>query len=198
MREFVLAFIPLFVAVDAIGVLPLFLGLIENVDPSRRKRVILQSVITAASVAGVFILAGRPLLRLLGITDSDFMIAGGSLLFVISLNDLIAVTKAHHRVDPDTGGAVPIGVPLITGPAVLTTCMLLADQHLEVATAFALAANVLIAGVIFWFATPISARLGSAGTKTLSKIASLLLAAIAVMMVRKGVVALVSEMRRAM
>jgi multiple antibiotic resistance protein len=195
MKNFLLAFIPLFVAVDAVGVLPMFLGLTEEVQRLRRKRVITQSVITAATVVIIFILIGTPLLRLLGISVSDFMIAGGGLLFVISLSDLLSVEKSQRKIDLETVGAVPIGVPLLTGPAVLTTCILLVHQYGVLATLFAAIANVLIAGFVFWFATPISRILGSAGTKIVSKIASLLLASIAVMMVRKGIVVLVSQIQ---
>jgi len=105
------------------------------------------------------------------------------------------VGKSRHAVDPETVGAVPIGVPLITGPAVLTTCLLLVEQHRMAMTLLAVGANVLIAGIVFWFASAISARLGSAGTRTLSKIASLLLACIAVMMVRKGLVTLIAQLQ---
>ena len=194
MRNFLLAFIPLFVAVDAVGVLPIFMGLMDGVEAPRRRKIVVQSVLTAATVAIVFTIAGPSFLRLLGISASDFMIAGGTLLFVISLNDLVSVDKARHIIDPDTVGAVPIGVPLITGPAVLTTCILLVDQHTVSVTLVAAVANVLIAGVVFWFALPISTALGSAGTKTLSKIASMLLATIGVMMVRKGVAAFLTQM----
>ena len=193
MHAFLLAFIPLFVAVDPFGTLPLLVGLLERVDAARRRRVIVQSVITAATVAGVFVLAGRPLLRTLGVTASDFMIAGGVLLFVLSLRDLLASGKQHFHVDQETVGAVPIGVPLITGPAVLTTCMLLVEQQGMIPTFLAVLVNVVLAGVVFGFASPISARLGSAGTKVISKIANLLLAAIAVMMVRQGVFELLAK-----
>jgi len=195
MKNILLAFIPLFVAVDAIGVLPMFLGLTEGIDHQRRRKVITQSVLTAASVVIVFILIGTPLLRLLGISVSDFMIAGGVLLFVISLSDLLSVEKAQRKIDPETVGAVPIGVPLIAGPAVLTTCILLVDQYGVSVTLLSASANVFIAGLVFWFALPLSRLLGSAGTKIASKIASLLLAAIAVMMVRKGVVELISRLQ---
>jgi multiple antibiotic resistance protein len=187
MHEFLLAFIPLFVAVDAFGTLPILLGLLEQVEKARHRRVIVQSMVTAASVAVVFVFAGRPLLRLLGITPADFMIAGGVLLFVLSVRDLLASGKTPFTIDQDTVGAVPIGMPLITGPAVLTTCMLLVEQPgMTVPTLLAVLANVALAGLIYWFADPICARLGSSGSKVLSKIASLLLAAIGVMMVRKG------------
>lgn len=193
MHDFLLAFIPLFVAVDAIGSLPILLGLLERVDARRRRAVVVQSIFTAATVAALFVLGGRPLLRLLGVTASDFMIAGGALLFVLSLGDLLSAGQTHRKIDPETVGAVPIGVPLITGPAVLTTCMLLVDQYRMFPTLLAAVANVLLAGMLFGFAAPITRALGSAGTKVLSKIANLLLASIAVMMMRKGVVALIAQ-----
>jgi multiple antibiotic resistance protein len=69
------------------------------------------------------------------------------------------------------------------------------DQHGVLATLIAATASVLIVGLVFWFAVPISRIFGSAGTKIVSKIASLLLASIAVMMIRKGIVALVSQIQ---
>ena len=193
MKSFLWCFVPLFVAVDAIGVLPFFISLTEGLAAERRRRIVMQSVLTAGTVALAFTLVGRPGLRALGVSVSDFMMAGGLLLFALSLRDLLSVGKGHGRVDLETLGAVPIGVPLITGPAVLTTCMLLADQHGLVPTLAATVANVLIAGVVFWFAQPIARALGGAGGKILSKMAALLLAAIGVMMVRRGVMLVVEQ-----
>jgi multiple antibiotic resistance protein len=84
-------------------------------------------------------------------------------------------------------GAVPIGVPLITGPAVLTTSMLLINEHTLVITSLAIIINILIAGGIFLSAPLINRVLGKTGSKTISKITSLLLAAIAVMIIRRGI-----------
>lgn len=189
MKTFWLCFVPLFVAVDALGVLPMFMGLTAGLDDDRRRRTVRQSVATAAGVALAFLAAGTGLFRLLGITVADFMIAGGILLFAISLSDLLRMEKVQRRVNPEGIGAVPIGVPLITGPAVLTTSLLLLNEHGLVPTAAAVLLNIAIAGVAFSFADSVDRVLGSAGSKTLSKIASLLLAAIAVMMVRKGIMA---------
>ena len=189
--EFWLCFVPLFVAVDAVGVLPFFLSLTEGLNGVRLRSVILQSVVTAALVALGFLFIGPPLLRMLGITVPDFMVAGGALLFLIAMGDMMRGEKARAKVGLDTLGAVPIGVPLITGPAVLTTTLLLMEQHGHILTSLAIVANVLIAGLIFLFAAPIGRFLGGPGTKTISKIASLLLAAIAVMVVRKGLTAII-------
>lgn len=186
MHQFWLCFVPLFVAVDAIGVLPLFLGLTEGIERPRLRHIIWQSLVTGTLVAVIFVVIGKAVFRLLGITPADFMIAGGTLLFALSLRDLLVVEKHSVPVDPESLGAVPVGVPLIVGPAVLTTILILVDQHGILPTITASVVNILLAGVVFWFARSIASRLGRAGTKAISKIASLLLAAIAVMMVRKG------------
>jgi multiple antibiotic resistance protein len=187
MKAFWLSFVPLFVAVDAIGVLPMFMSLSQGIDPARVRRVVFQSVITALAVALFFMAIGTALLHLLGITLSDFMIAGGILLFVISMSDLLSHEKSQRRVDPDSLGAVPLGVPLLAGPALLTTSVLLTKVHGFPVTVIAVAVNILLAGVLFRFASSVQRILGKTGEKIVSKIASLLLAAYAVMMVRKGI-----------
>jgi multiple antibiotic resistance protein len=96
--------------------------------------------------------------------------------------------KIQRRIDPESMGAVPLGVPLITGPAVLTTAILLINEHSLLVTSAAILINILIAGILFFFAQYINMILGKSGAKTVSKIASLFLAAIAVMMVRKGLI----------
>jgi multiple antibiotic resistance protein len=113
------------------------------------------------------------------------------------MGDLLAMEKVRRTTDLATVGAVPIGVPLIVGPAVLTTTMLLVSQHGVLPTVAATVFNIAIAGAIFWFSEAINRVLGSAGAKTISKLASLLLASIAVMMVRKGVVTIFSAIAAA-
>ena len=186
MKSFFLCFVPLFVAVDALGVLPLFIGLTAGVHRKRLNKIVIQSVVTATIVALVFIVIGEKALSLLGITVADFMIAGGSLLFIFAVFDVVSFERKHGQVDTESLGAVPIGVPLIVGPAVLTTAILMVQQHGWFVTMLATAANIIIAGIIMWFSSPIIKLLGKAGTKTFSKLAGLLLAAIAVMLIRKG------------
>jgi len=192
MKNFWLSFLPLFVAVDAIGVLPMYLGLTAGIEKSARRRIIIQSIFTAGGAVALFVLGGGWFMRIIGVAVSDFMIAGGLLLFVLSISDLLSVDKVQRKVDPDTVGAVPIGVPLITGPAVLTTTILLVEQHGVLPTLWAALINVMVAGMVFWFAGPIGTGLGSAGTKILSKISNLILAAIGIMMIRKGIFELIS------
>jgi multiple antibiotic resistance protein len=190
MKAFWLCFVPLFVAVDAIGVLPLFVSLTEGMEKVRRQNVVYQSVVTATVVAVLFLWFGPYLLDFLGISVQDFMIAGGILLLVISLNDILTETKKRRQAEPESLGAVPIGIPLITGPAVLTTCILLTKMHGGWITTAAVVVNISLAGFIFLVSEPITRTLGRTGVRTISKLASLLLAAIAVMLIRKGVMGL--------
>ena len=193
MKSFWLCFVPLFVAVDAIGLLPLFINLTDGMGKKIVQKIILQSMITALAVALVFIAVGTGIFRFLNISVADFMIAGGTLLFGISVRDILSSEKKLMDVDTESVGAVPIGVPLITGPAVLTTSLLLINEHSAVITSLALAANILIAGIMFLMAPLIYRVLGKTGSKAVSKIISLLLAAIGVMIVRRGIAIFITQ-----
>ncbi|MBC8471793.1 MAG: MarC family protein [Planctomycetes bacterium] len=180
-----LSFIPLFVAVDAIGVLPIFVSLTEGLEKSERTKVIFQSMVTASGLAIGFILLGKLIFRLLGITLGDFMIAGGAILFCLAITDILNQVK-KRRIPGKDLGAVPIGTPLIVGPAVLTTSLVIVSQYGLVPTIISVIANILFAGIVFSLSSLLIRFLGEAGSKALSKITSLLLAAIAVMLIRKG------------
>ena len=187
MSDFGLAFVFLLVAVDPFGLLPIFISLTEGMTTFQKRRVISQSIITALCIAIAFIFLGRALFRAIGVTFSDFMIAGGALLFVIAVRDLIGGEK-RQEVSPRSLGAVPLGTPLIVGPAVLTSALMLRDVYGLLPTIFATVANILLVGIIFLLSDFLVKLLGSAGTKALSKVFLILLAAFAVMMVRRGVV----------
>lgn len=194
MKNFLMCFVPLFVAVDAIGVLPIFVSFTDKIECTKKSKVIFQSIITASIVALFFLWFGPVLLRFLDISISDFMIAGGVLLLAISLSDLITGQKKQRQTDKDCLGAVPIGIPLITGPAVLTTCILLVDIYGRLITSLAIIINIIIAGLVFSCAQPITSVLGKSGTKTVSKLASILLASIAIKLIRKGISSIIMNL----
>jgi len=193
MRSFWLCFVPLFVAVDAVGLLPLFINMTEGIDKRQLRKIILQSMVTALAVALAFIAVGTAIFRFLNISVADFMIAGGILLFAVSIRDILTAEKKPYAIDPESVGAVPIGVPLITGPAVLTTSLLLINEYNIIVTALAISANILIAGCVFLAAPLIIRLIGKTGSKAVSKIISLLLAAIGVMIVRRGIAIFIAQ-----
>ena len=184
-RNVLLSFIPIFVAVDATGVLPMFISLTKDLEQKERTKVILQSMITATALAIGFVLIGKEVFKVLGIAMGDFMIAGGAILFSLAILDMISPGK-QRRSPASELGAVPIGTPLIAGPAVLTVSMLISSEYGLFPTLISIIANILIAGAVFRLSDILIKVLGEAGSKALSKITSLLLAAIAVMLIRKG------------
>lgn len=185
-KNIFLAFIPIFVAVDAIGVLPIFAGLTEGFSRNEKLKIIIQSIVTAICLAVGFIFLGKAIFRLLNITIGDFMIAGGALLFCIAIIDIINPNK-KRRIPSSELGAVPLGTPLIVGPAVLATSLIIVDTYGILPTLSSVLVNIILAGVIFISSEFLMKILGEAGSRALSKVMSLLLAAIAVMLIRKGV-----------
>ena len=184
-KNILLSFIPIFVAVDAIGVLPIFVSLTEGLESKTRTKIIVQSMFTASALAIGFILLGKGVFRVLGITIGDFMIAGGAILFCLAISDILNPVKKRRMPSVDLG-AVPLGTPLIVGPAVLTTSIVIISQYGFWPTVISVLLNIVLAGLIFASSESFMRLIGEAGTKALSKIASLLLAAIAVMLIRKG------------
>jgi multiple antibiotic resistance protein len=187
MKEFLLSFIPIFVAMDAIGILPMYIGFTEHLKKKERQHIINQSIITAFLIGIVFLFLGKWIFGVLGVQVSDFKIAGGSVLLAISLRDILMYER-NRKLPSETMGAMPIGTPLVVGPAVLTTIIILLDTYGPMITVASFVINLAITWIVFYFAGAISAFLGKAGSKAVSKIAALLLAAIAVMMIRKGLV----------
>lgn len=193
---FLVAFITLFAAIDVIAVLPIYHGLTRELAPAERQRVLRQSVLTALVVSIGFALAGRAVLRLLGVEVFDFKVAGGLLLLIFSIQDLVARDKPR-RVPSGSSllGVVPLGMPLIVGPAVLTTILILLEQNGYRVTLAALSLNLSLVWLALALAPRLLGVLGEAGARVTGKLASLLLAAIGVRMMRIGFFEMLEALR---
>jgi multiple antibiotic resistance protein len=182
---FLIAFIPLFVAIDAIGMVAIFIGLGANVDPKRRQREALIGIGTAIVISVGFVFLGKLIFKALGITVADFQVAGGLLLLTFAVRELLDMGGDKGRATEDFG-IVPLGMPLIAGPALLTALLVLADSVGAAYTLLSLIVNLVIVAVVFCWADRITKWLGKQGIKGVSKLVSLLLAAIAVSLIRRG------------
>lgn len=190
---FLLTFIPLFVAIDIIGTTPVFLGFTEGISNFQRKKLIYEACLTAFIVALGFLFAGKAVLRFLGITINDFRIAGGLVLLILSINDILS--SSENRRNPHSNiGIVPLGIPLIMGPAALTTILILNDKYGFFPTITAMLANFIIIVAILTNAKWLTKALGDGGSKAFAKIASLFLAAYAVMMIREGIANVINNL----
>jgi multiple antibiotic resistance protein len=188
LRSFALTFVPLFVAVDAIGVLPFLLPLTQDLAAPQRTRVIRLAMITALALGLGFVAVGKGVLFLLNIEIADFLVAGGLILLLLAAKDIITGRMwESNGFSVAEAGAVPIGTPLVTGPAVLTTLLILTGQYNIVIVIVSFILNLLLTWLIFSQANRIVAFLGQGGVRATSKIAALFLAAIAIKMIRQGV-----------
>jgi multiple antibiotic resistance protein len=186
MDTFLLAFIPLFVAIDVFGVLPLFVGLTESLDEAQRRRLSMQATLTAFFISVAFLVCGKLTFSFLGITESDFRVGGGVVLLVLAVTDLLFSHDVQRMHEP-TLGVVPIGIPLIMGPAALTTIIFLVQAYGYGVAIASLLVNLLLVWIVFSRAQLITRGLGRAGSRAVAKVAALFLAGIAIMMIRSGI-----------
>jgi len=185
--KFLLAFIPLFVAIDPVGLAAIFLGLGQNMDRVQRQKIADQATWTGGLVALGFLFLGQSIFKAVGISVSDFQIAGGLILFILAARDLTQSAAEPEKLPPDFG-VVPLGMPLIAGPASITTLLVLA-QSAAVGlgpTLVALAVNLALVVLALHYSETLARRIGATGLRAISKIVSMLLAAIAVSMIRQG------------
>ena len=185
--RFLQAFIPLFVAIDPIGLAAIFLGLGQNVDRAQRQKIADQATWTGGLVALGFLFLGQSVFKAVGISVSDFQIAGGLILFILAARDLVQSAAESEKLPPDFG-VVPLGMPLIAGPASITTLLVLA-QNAAVGlwmTLLALAVNLALVVFALHYSEWLGRKIGATGLRAISKIIAMLLAAIAVAMIRQG------------
>lgn len=189
-KIFFLSFIPLFVAIDVLGLIPLYLSLTQSMDQKARNKLTTDASMTAMIVSIIFLFGGKMIFNYLGITENDFRVGGGVVLLVIAVVDLINPSE-EHRAPSQTVGVVPIGIPLIIGPAALTTILIIVDQYGYLAAILALLSNLFIVWLVFRYATHLLDLMGEAGSKAVAKVAALFMAAIAIMMIRGGLSAMI-------
>jgi multiple antibiotic resistance protein len=187
--------VPIFVAMDPIGALPLVFAWTANLDDVERDRQLRDGLLTALALGLVFVVGGRWLLGVLGVGIPDFLVAGGLVLLALAITDL--VVGGGHEGRGSSGspdfGAVPIGTPILAGPATLATLLILVDGYGWPVTALAFLFNLLIAWRLFRRAGQLTRLVGRNGLRAASKVASLVLAAIAVRLIREGLLAVLQS-----
>ena len=184
-HKFFVAFIPIFVAIDPIGLVAMFVGLAGNASREHRQREGFIGIFTALCVSVGFVFLGKIIFTALGITVADFQVAGGLILLGLAGRELLNISPADREATNDFG-VVPLGMPLIAGPALLTALLILVDTVGLIFTLFSMVVNLALVAVAFWNADLVARWMGRQGLRGVSKIVALLLAAIAVSLIRRG------------
>ncbi len=179
----------LFLIIDPFGLIPVFLGLLKNVPPERRGRVIVRELLFALAILLVFLFLGRHLLGLLHISESALSVAGAIILFLIALPMVFPSIKISFDAE-STGEPfiVPLATPMIAGPSALATVLLIGSGDPDAWPSWVGAVILawLGAGLILLVGDRLAARIGKRGLVALERLMGMLLVAIAVEMFLGG------------
>jgi len=193
--------ITLFVILDPIGVLPFFLTLTKGFSKDQRRSLARKAVLIAIGLLLVFAFLGDAILIFLGVSIFDFEIAGGILLLIFSVRDALSneplgVTESTAGLDPsraiETIAVIPIATPLLAGPGSLTTVMLLTkdEPYGPAISVIAIVVDCFIAWVALRLSGRINDRIGPTGLVIIGKVMDILMAAIAISYLTKGIIGL--------
>lgn len=180
-----LTFVPLFIVIDALGNLPFVIAFSEGMSRYERLKMIHVAVVTATIVGLAFLFFGQFILNVMGISVGSFAIAGGIILLVLSIKYLIT-GRLVEAVKEEMIAVVPIGTPLLSGPATITTLLLLVGQFPVYIVLISFILNLLIAWVLLLLGNKIVKFMGHGGLRAVSNVFNLILAAIAVTMIIRG------------
>ena len=180
-------FIPLFVAIDIIGMVPLFISLTQGMEEQDKTKAINTSVLAALAIGLIFIFAGGKIFEVIGITENDFRVGGGILLALIALSDLLVPGAEGRRKSTDDIAIVPLAVPLILGPAALASLILLTSHFNYLWVLLSFIVNLLLVWLALTNSRLIKRVIGEGGAMALAKVFSILLLAYGVMMIRVGI-----------
>lgn len=181
--------IALFVVIDPVGNVPLFIALTEKMEKNERKAVSKIAIVTAAGLLTVFAIGGSEILAIFGITIYSFMVAGGILLFIVSIELL---THGAWRFSGGTGrkagesGVVPLAFPLLAGPGAITAVMISFQSAGLIVTMLSISIVIVITYIVLRLVNPIYKLLGRRGSMIFTRIFAVLVAAIAVQYIVEG------------
>jgi multiple antibiotic resistance protein len=199
--RFLSVFFAVFIVVDPIGIVPLYIGLSAHISAPLKKKIITKAVGISFVVLAVFIVLGRWILAILGIRTGSFFIAGGIMLFLVSLEMLFGrptQSKISSRETPgedDESIAVfPLAIPMLAGPGTITTIILFTstgrDMSVMIMLFTALAVSMAAVWIILNASDVILKLLGRTGVSVIERIIGLLLSGLSIQFIYDGIVKL--------
>jgi MarC family membrane protein len=183
------AVVLLFLVIDPFGNVPFFVAALNQVDPARRRRVIIRELLIAYAVMVAFLFLGQPFLKILGISGPALTIAGGVILFLIALRMVFPIRGRTSQEDIDGEPfIVPLAIPYVAGPSVLAVELLLMSEEPTQWPLWLLAITVawLATSIVVLFGSQVAERLGSRGLIAIERLMGMILVAIAIQMFLTG------------
>jgi multiple antibiotic resistance protein len=199
--QIVSIFLTVFIVVDPFGVVPVFIALTGDLPARKRRNTVRKSILIAFAVLCFFIFTGNFILRFLGIQPGSFFIAGGILLFIVSIDLLLGrpgrtkTSGEEHEEERDDVSVFPLAIPMLAGPGTITTILLYVSEDktpgfiLPVLVA-SVALALLIAGITMQASSLLLRVLGRTGVSVIERIMGIILTGLSVQFVYDGLLKL--------
>ncbi len=189
MMTFSSAFILIFLVLDPLGNIPMFLFVLQNIAPERRKAIIIRESIFALIVLTVFLFAGNYILTALHVSESALGIAGGVILMFIAIRMIFTSSGEVFNVEIESEPLIfPLAVPLTAGPAAMTTVILIMGKNPSRWPEWfgAMFCAWLVSSIILYYSTYFNRVFGRRGLLACERLMGMLLTAVAVQMFMDG------------
>lgn len=178
--------VQLLAVVEPFGIIPILINLTKKMEKASSNAMSKTAAITSALLLIIFGLAGTQILSAFGITVNSFMVAGGSLLFIVSLEIMRHGELRNIEKDLQGAGVVPIAFPLIAGPGAITSVIISQQKDGPIVTILSIMIVISITYVVLWSIKPLYRILGNRGSEVISRIFAVILAAIAIQYIVEG------------
>lgn len=184
------AFVLLFAVIDAVGTVPIFIGLTEGYSGDRR-RIVRDAVVISSAILVLFALFGWLIFDIFGITINDFRVAGGIILFIVAVDHLRGEADRSKGLEPSDVAAFPLATPLLAGPGAISTVIIIsASPYSPLLALVVIFCNAVLSYFVLSSSEWVRKALGANGTVALSGITALLIAALAVSFIAEGMTGL--------
>ncbi len=190
-KAVVQAILILFIIMDPLGNAPLFYAYTSKLSSSLRRKIITTSVIVASALLLFFGLVGQPFFEFFGVSLPDFRIAGGIILFIYGVMGILGKSEAERIEEPESLAIVPFATPLLAGPGAIATVIYTRYNWGLHITLISIAVNTILSLILLLLGERLLSLLGKHGSLLLVRLFSMILAAIAVSMIRQGVVEII-------
>ena len=185
-QEFIKIFFSIFVVMDPLGNLPIFYTLTNKLSAKDRTRNINRAVFIASILLFLFLFFGAALLGYFGISIGSFEVAGGVILAIIGTKVVLGLRLTEERAQKYQMAVVPMATPLITGPATITTILLLVTKYNYTVVLIASAVNLFVTWIILHQTELLFKILGRQGSDIVARLFGLIIVALAVEFIRQG------------
>lgn len=184
------AAVMLFLIMDPLGNLPVFMSMLKTIEPKRRRIILVRELLFAVVILYVFLFSGQAVLDFLNVKQETVSIAGGIILFLIALKMIFP--QQGNTSDLAVGEEpflVPLAIPMIAGPSTLAALILLSNQNPDrmLDWSIALGASWLITAVILLFSGVFHRLLGERGLTAMERLMGMILVMIAIQMFLDGI-----------